>query len=256
MLLDSVLYLLCFYLLDVMWSDINFSKNTVGIIIMRVSFSRHAFCRVTERLSMTHEDLASIINHELTVNIGHEKGNNRDHKLFFSSKDKMCFVAIQDRKTGTVVTILPIDYHNNIAWIVSIDAQNIAKRLVGEKVTIIHHQATVPDTIKKFKEAKAIDAKIQIKPSVFKVSGYLAGENGQTIKLVCLGSEPSEPYDYNVEKLIKDKNFIDTLAIRINDKVVATAPNGSIRSIIIRLGQKGEPVFLFIEHGVMTMIEE
>ena len=114
MLLDSVLYLLCFYLLDVMWSDINFSKNTVGIIIMRVSFSRHAFCRVTERLSMTHEDLASIINHELTVNIGHEKGNNRDHKLFFSSKDKMCFVAIQDRKTGTVVTILPIDYHNNM----------------------------------------------------------------------------------------------------------------------------------------------
>ena len=95
MLLDSVLYLLCFYLLDVMWSDINFSKNTVGIIIMS-----HAFCRVTERLSMTHEDLASIINHELTVNIGHEKGNNRDHKLFFSSKDKMCFVAIQDRKRG------------------------------------------------------------------------------------------------------------------------------------------------------------
>ena len=42
----------------------------------------------------------------------------------------MCFVLVQDEKNGEVITVLPIDYHERVAWKVSIDAQHWAKNLV------------------------------------------------------------------------------------------------------------------------------
>ena len=60
------------------------------------------------------------------------------------------------KKNNEIVTILPLDYHENLAWVISIDAQKLVKCItLGEEV---------PSEIKQ--------TKIEKKPSVFKVKAY------------------------------------------------------------------------------------
>ncbi|TSA39060.1 MAG: hypothetical protein D4R63_09930, partial [Methylococcaceae bacterium] len=101
-----------------------------GLIVSETNFSFHAFGRILGRISMSYIELADLLDANLFLNIGQEANSNRVHKLFYSAKDNICFVAIQDIKTGTVVTVLPIDYHENISWAISIEAQNQAKKLI------------------------------------------------------------------------------------------------------------------------------
>ena len=50
------------------------------------------------------------------MNIGQYAGSYRRHLLFFSPKDKFCYVAIQDERYGKIITVLPPAYHRNLAW--------------------------------------------------------------------------------------------------------------------------------------------
>ena len=82
----------------------------------RTAFSRHACERLAERLAAEPDEIADQLDWDLAVNIGGEKGTKRIYRLFFSREDHQCFVAIQDEKTRTVVTILPVDYFERIAY--------------------------------------------------------------------------------------------------------------------------------------------
>src|SRR3954453_15753454 len=98
---------------------------------MNVCFTRHAWARVHERLSMTASEVANILDAGITINIGVEEESNRIHELFYSECDKECFVALVDRVSHVVVTILPTDYHEIISWKVSLDAQLKARALTA-----------------------------------------------------------------------------------------------------------------------------
>ena len=81
------------------------------------------------RLSLTPAEVADLLDWNLAVDIGVETGTDRVHRLFYSVPDSMCFVAIQDAGDGAVVTVLPIDFHDNIAWQVDVHALEAAKAL-------------------------------------------------------------------------------------------------------------------------------
>ena len=93
-------------------------------------FSKHALKRLDQRSVLTFYELAKILDCRVFVEIGSEPGFNREHRLFYSVKDKSYYVAIQDAHTGSVVTVLPPDYHQNICWPVKEEefcaAKNIA----------------------------------------------------------------------------------------------------------------------------------
>jgi hypothetical protein len=105
---------------------------------MYTTFSTHALERVSERLSMRHEELAFVLDEGLALDIGREQKNQRMHRLFYSPGDGQCFVAIQDTDKGTVITVLPIDYHNQICWAVSVGAQKKAKALILDYKTRVN----------------------------------------------------------------------------------------------------------------------
>jgi hypothetical protein len=194
---------------------------------MEANFSFHAFERVIGRLSMTHKELADLLNDDVVINIGQEPNSNRAHKLFYSIRDKVCFVAIQDIKTGTVVTVLPIDYHENISWSVSIEAQNQAKGLVvkAEVVTL------APEAL-------------NTNATVFKISGNITDYYGRYKKTVNLGSWPCAPYECSVDALVEDNKFVDFLVDKIKEKSSSLSDSQSfIQMIAIRIGNKGSPVF-------------
>lgn len=79
-------------------------------------FSKHAFKRIAQRTLLTYEEIGLILDGAFYVNTGTEPGFNRDHLVFYSHKDEVCFVAIRDHYSGKVITILPLDYHKNLAW--------------------------------------------------------------------------------------------------------------------------------------------
>ena len=76
-------------------------------------FSKHAFDRIAQRTHLRCEDIARILDQKLALNTGRKPGLNRNHLLFYSIPDDDFFVAIQDELTGTIVTVLPLDYSHS-----------------------------------------------------------------------------------------------------------------------------------------------
>lgn len=89
---------------------------------LEADFSYHAALRTAQRVSVPEAELARMINDGHMLDIGREPGFNRRHLLFYSQPDQNHFVVVQDYLRGKVVTVLPLDYHKNLAWDVS-DAQ-------------------------------------------------------------------------------------------------------------------------------------
>jgi len=196
---------------------------------MKANLSHHAFARVTNRLSMSPEILMAVINHDLAINIGQESKSNRVHKLFYSHRDQMCFVAIQDIKTGTIITLLPIDYHNNIAWIVSLESQNQAKRLM-----IQGHNLSVSDVPQVTKETPNLAL-------VFKISAKMTDDYGRYKKKINVGTWPCQPYSYDADYLIKDKTFIRFLVNKMKEKLAKLNDEESfVNMIAIKTGNRGK----------------
>ena len=95
---------------------------------MHTTFRDHALQRASERLSLSLEEIARILDHDLCVPLGRD-GPRKVHKLFWSEPDSYWFVAVQDESDGEVVTIFPVDYHNR--WEVAFDVLEEARRLMS-----------------------------------------------------------------------------------------------------------------------------
>ncbi len=76
----------------------------------------HAKMRLKERTSLDESAFVAQLANYQTVSVGYRRGVNHWHRLFFSAADRCHFVAIQDISNGDIITILPLDYHENLAW--------------------------------------------------------------------------------------------------------------------------------------------
>lgn len=89
--------------------------------------SSHAAKRIFQRTSIDSIELMKLLDNGAYVNIGQIAGSSRRHLLFFSQKDKFCYVAIQDERSGKIITILPPAYHKNPAWKITPEQCLLAK---------------------------------------------------------------------------------------------------------------------------------
>ena len=207
--------------------------------MMNTCYTRHAWSRVHERLSLTAAEVAEILDAGLTVDIGREDGTDRVHRLFFSVPDQVCFVAVQDVANGVVITVLPIDFHENIAWRVAEHAQDQAKRL------LMHGRSTganpTPQTgaLRAASDPAVFGVVRPPRPEqssrtpVFRLTAYL-----DDARAVNLGSWPSIPYAGSMEQLLNDDYFFAQLENRLREKGVD--PH-RCTTVYVRLGT-GEPV--------------
>jgi len=155
---------------------------------------------------------------ERTVSLGHEVGTTRRHELFFSAPDNQCFVVVIDEHDGTIITILPLDYHETLGWKVSEDAQSSARRCFTAVVAA---------------ETTAVVAALPR----FYLNAYLDLPDGR-IRIVNLGTWASEAYGGNVAKLFEDDSFVAEVHRRIAQKCEAK----DLYCVLVRLGKKGIPV--------------
>ncbi len=169
-------------------------------------FTRHAFQRVHERLSLLPGEVATLLDYDLAVNIGVERNGHRLHRLFYSPPDRCCFVAVQDERDGTVVTILPLDYHANIAWPVSEAAQRAARSLV------------VPAEEDAAAEAEAPPPRPPAgRPRSFRLAVYARHVGDGRVRVFSLGSVPAEPYGAEPERYLAEPDNLEDLADRVRD---------------------------------------
>lgn len=78
--------------------------------------SHHAELRLRERSKLQKGELLAVLNTDSFINLGCEIGFYKQHCLLFSSIDNQYYVAVQDTKSGKVVTFLPLEYHLQLSW--------------------------------------------------------------------------------------------------------------------------------------------
>jgi hypothetical protein len=83
---------------------------------VKAILTHHAKIRLKERTDLSVEDFLTLLDTFRTSSVGYEPNTFRWHRLFYSRPDDEHFVAIQDIATGEVITILSLDYHENLAW--------------------------------------------------------------------------------------------------------------------------------------------
>lgn len=96
-------------------------------------FTHHAHHRLAERLSLTTTEVSNLVEHGRAVYVGTEPGSNKQHHLFYSEPDHQWLVAVIDMNSRTVITLLPLDYHELIAWKIPKESVDRAQRLVCGK---------------------------------------------------------------------------------------------------------------------------
>jgi hypothetical protein len=176
-------------------------------------FSEHAVLRVRQRTKMTTGDILELISAGRVLNMGCKPGIPKRHILFYSAADDNCFVAIQDELDGTIITVLPIDYHLNLAWDVTPELEQMARALY-ENVPAPKHDIR------------------DCAPSKFYVSCRYYDDQ-LTIKTKRLFSVPLDQYDRDAELLIRGKEFKAMVVEHSISKGVMTS---LIADVFVRIG--------------------
>jgi hypothetical protein len=156
-------------------------------------FSNHALLRIEQRTSLEPNEIADIIDFGLAVDTGTEPVFEKKHWLIYSIKEDCYFFIIQDKFTGLVVTILPTQYHDNLAWPVDSESfvqakNNIEQNSISEKQQEFSRQFNLETT-------QNIKVKIR----------YLDLNNEAKTKT--LFNLPAIEYDYNSAKVPIDNSF-------------------------------------------------
>lgn len=170
-------------------------------LMIRASLTSHAEQRLAERTHLLPSAFFGLLDRNLTVSVGVEPYTRRRHRLFYSELDKAHFVAIQDFETGEVITILPIDYHENLAWKIS---NKSLRRAVWLQNPHLHHTLYAP--------APASSSR-----SKCEVMGIFFGDDMRSRKHN-LGSHRFEEMPKTAEEALSDESFVDKLLAKIKQK--------------------------------------
>lgn len=186
-------------------------------------FSRHAIARVEQRSKLQLQDIAEILDAGKFVDTGCEPGFNRHHLLFYSEIDNEYFVAVQDRFIGKVITLLPLDYHRNLAWKISKSQCFEAKRLIMER-------------------ARKVQCQQQVTNKVKLCALYLDADNKPKVK--SLAAEAGELYSVKSLTLKTGDGVIKRLTHFISQSGLNPK---AVYGLSVRLGKKGTPNFLALQ---------
>ena len=191
---------------------------------MDIKLSEHAGLKLKERVSISIHDFKKIYLDSKYLPLGIEESSRRQHDLFFSKNDNQCFVSIRDIKNNEIVTILPINYHKNISWEVSSDAQTLARRIYHNEE--VFNFNTHNDNSKK--------SKTNPPPTSIKI---VARCNGHITKIT---STNFEDYDYDFNLVAKDLS----LRGKIRDFVKKNRElfDDNFCKIVMKFGSNRNPV--------------
>ena len=182
------------------------------------SFTRHAWARVLDRLSLSPAEVAALLDYDLAVPVG-SRGRTV-HRLFFSPPDRQCFVAVQDAENAAVLTVLPLDFHETCAWPVATSAQKEAEERLRNRPPLSAAEELGP----------GLDT-----PSVFRVGCYFRDGQGM-LRPAHLWSIPAQPFEHQVNRLLESDVTLDEVQRRVSTK---QRLGEALVKVFVRLGKRG-----------------
>ena len=155
---------------------------------MNIQLTDHAEKRLIERTGISISTFKGMYKEGRYLSTGKEEKSRRIHDLFFCIDDKTFFVSIRDEKNNEIVTILPLDYHENLAWEISIEAQRLVKCItLGEEVSSEIKQTKIESE----------------KPSVFRVKAF----DDKNFKRQTICTIFANKYAFDFDLLIESDEF-------------------------------------------------
>ncbi|MEN3374440.1 hypothetical protein [Dechloromonas sp. ZS-1] len=189
---------------------------------LSVEPSKHAVCRIGDRLSMDPKDVLQLINEGRAVRLSNPftNGQNRGRYLFYSAPDKDFFVAIiavsEISHTGFLITILTREQHEKDTG--NLLESGYQKRAVQSALTNKEYAVWVADhfpppenAVNKAGKYKNIRLNVE----------YWDENNGR--KLVFISNPPisaDELRSTPIRKLLDNGVFAQWLLERLNKKAV------------------------------------
>jgi len=207
---------------------------------MATSYTYHGAKRIVQRIALEPKGLSAILDNSLWVHVGEEENTDREHCLFFSPYDDLCFVAIRDKKTHHIITVLPLDYHKNIAWEITEDQVLEARKFRQGIYKIIDQTFTRHSDRQKAANHK--DNENTGNVATIKLTASCLREDG-SLKTVSLGSLPPEDFGYEIEKAARNPLLKHHVSKKIGDKGYEFE---DIYSIFMRLGKKGASSLILV----------
>ena len=220
-------------------------------------FTFHCIKRLRERTSLTTNQFARIIADGVTVCLGSKPGIQKNHYLFYSIKDEKYYVAIQNIITGAIITVLHMEYHENLAWKISEDEKREAqskaidyknKHLSNLKKS--NNENNKPNILKEsnnennkpnIKLAGVENAQNQSKQYYVTV-GFLNTSNDPKAKL--LGKYTPAEYRDNLDIFIESTLKPDLISSMVTNKGIAY---NKISWIAVRIGNNGDPIVIELD---------
>jgi len=213
----------------------------------RVAFSRHAFSRVQDRLSLNSDQVAQmLLSEDKSAWVGHQvtDGRHRDLRLFWSTVDKQFFVAVE-ASDGTVVTIMSISWLRRI----HIDPQVMA--------SLMRSAGDLPKADVKEKKALFINGRIHeklcapLKPLNYIFLFRFALVGTWRMLRTARMRIPIAEYPEYVTK-VKDFETCETVVQRLRDFAkMNTMENECLSDVHVMVGNNGKPEQLLIDFGGM-----
>lgn len=199
----------------------------------RFSFlSDHADLRVAQRTSLSPNEITEQIDRRACLSLGCVPGFNKEHLLLYSAPDDACFVVVRDTLCGTVITVLPLNYHD--AWPVS-DAQCDQAKGLYEV-----------DALAREDEKRRLLALTSPPPSVFVVSAnVLDHREAQRRKTLQLFKLPAATYHHCVGTLFREPTLLDRVVQAVQERNHSV---DSLLSVSARLGKRGVCVAASVNH--------
>ena len=187
-----------------------------------IGLTSHAITRVLERLAISPPQVAELLGEGLYVDVGTEPGTRKQHRLFYSPRDGFCFVAIHDVSNGEVVTVLPLSYHEQLAWPITPQQEQAARALM------------LPQSGRFSTKPQHYDPALS-NARTFRVMAY-ASKHGAALRAINLGTWPCVPYGRRVERLLEDETFAADVRSRIESILFE---DEGIEGVYVRLGKEG-----------------
>lgn len=106
--------------------------------------SKHAALRIRQRTSMLPYELMHLIDLNICIDVTQEYGpygTHKRHLLFYSPKDYFYYVAIQDGLTGRVITVLHLAYHKQLAWPITEEQCQAARKVYFDYISQLEQAA-------------------------------------------------------------------------------------------------------------------
>lgn len=96
----------------------------------KVEITQHASERVFERLALNPTEVALLVEHK-SIPVGRDRTGLLVYSVFYSVPDDDYAIAVQDERTGEVLTVLPVNFGKVV---VSLDTLAMAKELAVPSV--------------------------------------------------------------------------------------------------------------------------